>query len=56
MADNNIIEELADLLEVIEAIMKFKHIDPKDIEHIRKLKQEEKWGFDKRIILENTSD
>ena len=49
-----ITEELADVLEVIYAIANHRNIKLEDIEHIRKLKKEEKWGFDERIILEET--
>jgi len=56
--ENNekITEELADILEVIHAIANHRNIKLEDIEHIRKLKKEEKWGFDERIILDETID
>lgn len=56
--ENNktITEELADVLEVIHAIANYKNIKLEDIEHIRKLKKEEKWGFDQRIILDKTQE
>lgn len=45
-------EELADILEVIYAIAKFKEYNIEDIENIRKIKAETRGGFDKKIILE----
>lgn len=42
-------EELADILEVIEALKKLP--DFKNVEEIRRKKLEDKGGFDKRIIL-----
>jgi len=54
--NETISEELADVLEVIHAIANHRNIKLEDIEHIRKLKKEEKGGFDKRIILDETID
>lgn len=45
-------EELADILEVIYAIAKFKEYNIEDIENTRKIKAETRGGFDKKIILE----
>jgi len=44
-------EELADILEVIYAICKFKGIKIEDIERIRKEKLEKYGGFEKRYII-----
>jgi len=46
--------ELADILEVLEEIYKFKGFDKKEIEKIRKKKAETKGLFSKRIILDET--
>ena len=43
------VEELADILEVIEAIKKFPEFQ--NVEEVKKGKLEEKGGFDGRIIL-----
>lgn len=51
--DENI-EELADLMEVVEAIKKFKNIDSQTLENIRLEKLEKRGGFEKRIILEES--
>lgn len=45
-------EELADILEVIDAIMEYKKIIKDDVLNIKKLKVEKRGGFKKRIILE----
>lgn len=50
-----LIEELADTLEVIYAICDFKGISREELEEIRKQKQEKRWGFKDRIILDETS-
>lgn len=45
------VEELADLVEVIYAILKFKNIDISEFESIRQKKVLERGAFDKRILL-----
>ena len=45
-------EELADILEVIDAICVFKKIERKEIKHIQREKAERKGKFKKKIILE----
>lgn len=45
------VEELADLMEVITAIMKFKNISTVDVERAREIKNEKKGKFDNRIYL-----
>lgn len=49
---NSTEEELADVLEVINAICDFKKIDRQKLELLRKNKAKERGGFKKRIILE----
>jgi predicted house-cleaning noncanonical NTP pyrophosphatase (MazG superfamily) len=51
--DDNI-EELADLLEVVEAIKKLKGFDSAELEKVRLEKHEKRGGFEKRIILEES--
>lgn len=53
MQDDNH-EELADILEVINAICEFKNIDKVDLELLQKKKNEERGGFRNKIILEET--
>lgn len=45
-------EELADILEVIDAIMKLKNFDKKEVLAIQKQKREARGGFEKRILME----
>ena len=51
LEDNNA-EELADIVEVIYAILDFKNIDKKDFEEIRKEKVNKRGAFKERIFLE----
>lgn len=44
--------ELADILEVFEAIIRFKKINLQELNKIKLAKTKQKGGFSKRIILE----
>jgi predicted house-cleaning noncanonical NTP pyrophosphatase (MazG superfamily) len=46
--------EIADILEVLNAITAYKNFDPKKIESIRNKKAQERGIFRKRIILEES--
>jgi len=48
-SDDKSSEELADVLEVVEALKKLSEYA--DVEEVRKTKAEERGAFDKRIIL-----
>ena len=50
--EENSIEELGDLMEVINAIMKLKGYNMKDIERVMKAKEEKKGAFNNKIFLE----
>ncbi len=50
------INEMADLVEVIYAILKYKGIETDDFEQIRKKKAEERGAFDKRLLLKEVRD
>lgn len=50
------IEELADLEEVLRAILDFKNVSYSEFEKIRNNKMEKRGAFKKRIMLESTSD
>ena len=50
--EENSIEELGDLMEVINAIMKLKGYNMEDIERVMKAKEEKKGAFNKKIFLE----
>ena len=49
-------EEFADILEVLEAIGKLKHFNPKEIKQIKEDKAKLRGKFEKRIILEKIKD
>ena len=49
--DEPTVAELADIMEVVEAIGKFHHISLKDIMAIKKVKKNTRGSFDNRIIL-----
>lgn len=44
-------EEIADLYEVLDSILKNKNINKSDIIEIQKMKRKNRWWFDKKIIL-----
>ena len=50
------VEELADLEEVLRAILKAKKVDYNNFEKIRKDKVEKRGAFDKKIFLISTDD
>jgi len=47
-------EELADILEVLDAIVDYKKFDKNKIEEIKKKKAEERGKFEKKIILDES--
>ncbi len=49
-------EEISDILEVIDAICKFKKFDKKKIDEIKKQKAEKRGRFDNKIILDEVND
>lgn len=56
LQEDNIAEELADVLEVIDAIMVLKNISPEQVAKIKQQKVEKRWWFSQKIILEQTSE
>ncbi len=48
------IEELADILEVIDAILKVRGVPFEEVEELRLKKRKERGGFDKRLLLIET--
>ena len=48
------IEEMADVLEVIDAILLYKKFDKKELQKIKNKKLEERGGFKDKIILEES--
>lgn len=53
LEDNNV-EELADVFEVILAILKFKGVTYEEFESVRTEKVEKRGAFDNKIFLEKT--
>lgn len=49
-------DELADILEVINAICDFKQINKESLEDLRKKKAFDRGAFNKKIILEEVKD
>lgn len=49
------IEEIADVLEVIDAIKKLYKISDDEVERIKKKKYHDQGGFDNRIVLETVT-
>lgn len=50
------VEELADMQEVMYAILKFKEVSLSDYEKIRSEKVEKRGAFDKKIFLETVDE
>ena len=50
------IEELADLEEVIRAVLKTKNVSYEEFENFRKMKVEKRGAFKKKIFLESVSE
>lgn len=53
--ESETIEELADLFEVIEAIIKLRNFDFQEIKNIQKKKRDERGSFEKRILMTKKS-
>ena len=49
--EENDIEELADVIEVIESIMKIKNITWEEVKNIQEIKRNKKGGFNDKIYL-----
>lgn len=50
----DVIDELADIMEVMVAIIDSKKIDCGELERVRLEKREKRGGFEKRLILEQS--
>lgn len=49
--EENAIEELADLMEVIQSIMRIKNISYEELKNVQQMKREKKGGFSNKIYL-----
>ena len=47
-------EEMADILEVIDAIVEYKKFDRNELEVVKKQKVEKRGAFNKRIVLDES--
>lgn len=54
--ESNDIEEIADILEVLMAIMRYKGFTYLDVENIMKDKSSKRGGFEKKIYLEEVKE
>ncbi len=54
LQDENM-EELADIYEVLDAIVQFKKFDPNEIFKVKQKKLNERGGFEKRLLMEVVS-
>lgn len=50
-SDSDLIEEIVDIMEIVDELIKFLRLDTKKIKELRKKKRQSKGGFSKRIIL-----
>ena len=53
-SENEVIEEMADIQEVIDAMCDYKNFNKESIEAVRKKKSKERGAFKKKIILEES--
>ena len=49
--EENAVEELADIMEVIQSIMRAKNISYEELKEVQALKREQKGGFNDRVYL-----
>lgn len=47
------IEELADILEVVDALIKLNNFDRKELNEMKEDKKKNRGGFEKRLLMEN---
>ncbi|MDD4995531.1 MAG: nucleoside triphosphate pyrophosphohydrolase [Patescibacteria group bacterium] len=53
-SENEVIEEMADIQEVIDAMCEYKNFSKEGVEAVRKKKVEERGAFKNKIILEES--
>lgn len=49
--EENAVEELADIMEVIQSIMRVKNISYEELKNVQQMKREKKGGFSNKIYL-----
>ncbi len=47
----HLVEELADVIELIDAVLKFENLNLEDIRKVQEQKREKRGGFEDRIIM-----
>jgi predicted house-cleaning noncanonical NTP pyrophosphatase (MazG superfamily) len=50
-ADSNIIEEIADVYEIIDALIELKQFSKSDVTKVQSEKREKRGAFNKRLIM-----
>ena len=53
-SENETIEEIADILEIIDALCSYKKFNKRKLESVKKQKAKERGRFKKKIILEES--
>jgi len=48
---DHLVEELADIMEIIDTILNLENLNLEDIRNIQREKKEKRGGFEKRIIM-----
>lgn len=49
--DDNLVEEIADVYEIVDALLKLKGIDRVQVLAVQMQKREKRGGFDKRTLM-----
>jgi len=49
--ESNLIEEIADVYEIIDALIKAKQLSPEEIAAVKKEKRQKRGGFDDQLIM-----
>lgn len=50
-SDSNLIEEIVDIMEIVDTLIKFLRFDTKEIRKLQEKKRQDKGGFSKRIMF-----
>lgn len=54
--DDEIMNELADIMEILESIMKHHRLSLEDVNRCKETKKQKRGGFDKKIFLEYSDE
>lgn len=50
-SDNDLIEEIVDIMEIVDELIKFLRLDTKEIKELREKKRQTRGGFSKRLMI-----